>query len=767
MAAQVKVTFKQDLTEPVKIRHYEGVVFTGDDCGNLVKVALFDGGTPYSGGGTVSATAVLADGTTFPLTQGSITGNMVSVPLEAGALVVSGLMGLYVKISGDGIICTVLNAIFTVQATDTGMVPAAMVTTVNELVQEIKDAQDSFPADLTNLLAAVAPTFSTSTAYSAGAYVWQGGKLYRFTAAHPAGTWTGMDAAEVALGNDVADLKSAFGNTIKQQIAFVQTANSTTNNYYKTFTSLSADKCYLIRLTVETAGTYTLRFGTGQSSGAMVDTVGSATVQANVPYDFIGYVPSLSTFTTSRLSVSTPHTIDIYEIENISNIRIACIRSSDKIINTAGQALAPYSDLDTLPTNETVTYVNASSLNIQHTPNFGNFTVITFTPYAESNDGGKIQVAYRADSGFGMAFRSYWGSAYTDWKYVAIEGHTDEVQALQSDAIKSSNKLVNTNGSAQAPYNDLDSLPLNGVVTYVSADNLGILHRPDFKSFTVITTSYTSDNVGGTVQIAFAINSTFGMAYRNRWGANAVFGDWYYISSKNDVADSIVADLPFTSISCFLRIGVIGDSYASGWLNVSGSVKDWYSISWIQQMAREYGVTGINFSKAGLTTRSWLTDENGLTKLNNTDPCDLYWIVLGINDVETLGLDYLGSIADCTETPLSNPDTFYGNMGRIMYYVQQQAPHAHIIFSTMANSSGNYPAFNAAIQEIATHYGVGCIVQLDDPFFTSRFYTVYKRSSHPTVQLYGGMSKAIARLTDKCMRANPGYFNDIWPTSEP
>lgn len=209
MAAQDKVTFKQDLTEPVKIRHYEGVVFTGDDCGNLIKVALFDGGAPYSDGGTVSATAVLADGTTFPLTQGSITGNMVSVPLEAGALVVSGPMGLYVKISGNGIICTVLNAIFTVQVTDTGRVPAATVTTVNELVQEIKDAQDSFPADLTNLLAAVAPTFSTSTAYSAGAYVWQGGKLYRFTAAHPAGTWTGTDAVTVALGDDVADLKSA------------------------------------------------------------------------------------------------------------------------------------------------------------------------------------------------------------------------------------------------------------------------------------------------------------------------------------------------------------------------------------------------------------------------------------------------------------------------------------------------------------------------------------------------------------------------------
>jgi hypothetical protein len=568
------------------------------------------------------------------------------------------------------------------------------------------------------------------------------------------------------VGDAVGNLKSAFGNTVKQQIAFVQTANSTTSNYYKTFAQLSANKCYLIRLTVETAGTYTLRIGTGQSSGAMVDTVGTATVQANVPYDFIGYVPSLSTFTTSRLSVSTSHTIAIYEIINVDNIKPSCISSSDRIIDTAGKAVAPYNNMDTLPTNEIVTYVNANNLSIAHKPDFNNFTVKTFTPVSSGNDGGKIQIAYRADSGYGLAFRSYWANAYTEWKYLAIEGHTDDVEALKSDAVKSSNTLVNTNGTAQAPYNDMDTLPVNDVVTYVSADNLGILHRPNFKSYTVITTSYTNDDVGGTVQIAFAINEKYGMAYRNRWGANAAFGDWYYVSSETYVSESIINELPFTSISCFLRIGVIGDSYASGWLNVSGSDKAWYNISWIQQMAREYGVTGVNFSKTGLTTRSWLTDANGLTKLNSESPCDLYWIVLGINDVETLGTEYLGTIADCTETPLSNPDTFYGNMGRIMYYIQEHAPHAKIIFSTMANSSGDYPAFNSAIQELATHYEVGCIVQLDDPFFTSRFYTVYKKSSHPTVQLYGGMSKAIARLTDKCMRANPGYFNDIWPTSE-
>ena len=60
----------------------------------------------------------------------------------------------------------------------------------------------------------IAPTFSTSTAYTADQYVWydsgSGAKLYRFTVDHAAGAWTGTDATEVKLGNDVSALKSAI-----------------------------------------------------------------------------------------------------------------------------------------------------------------------------------------------------------------------------------------------------------------------------------------------------------------------------------------------------------------------------------------------------------------------------------------------------------------------------------------------------------------------------------------------------------------------------
>lgn len=46
---------------------------------------------------------------------------------------------------------------------------------------------------------AVAPTFSSSTAYAAGALVWYSGTLYRFTQAHAAGAWTGTDAEATTL----------------------------------------------------------------------------------------------------------------------------------------------------------------------------------------------------------------------------------------------------------------------------------------------------------------------------------------------------------------------------------------------------------------------------------------------------------------------------------------------------------------------------------------------------------------------------------------
>ena len=52
----------------------------------------------------------------------------------------------------------------------------------------------------------IAPTFSASTAYSKGDYVFYEGLLYRFTANHAAGAWTGTDVTSTDIGADLTDV---------------------------------------------------------------------------------------------------------------------------------------------------------------------------------------------------------------------------------------------------------------------------------------------------------------------------------------------------------------------------------------------------------------------------------------------------------------------------------------------------------------------------------------------------------------------------------
>lgn len=325
-------------------------------------------------------------------------------------------------------------------------------------------------------------------------------------------------------------------------------------------------------------------------------------------------------------------------------------------------------------------------------------------------------------------------------------------------------------------YSDMNDIPINSTATFVGA-NVANAPLTGKYSYTVLCFNhYVATNpYGGSVQIAIELSaSNPRLWYRKAYSSPATWSSWMEVYNSIAV-DKKISDLKYlfnetptgemTSLSCFQRIGVIGDSYASGWLNVSGTAKDWYNISWPQQLARLVGSTGINFSKGGLTTRTWLTSASGLKKLNSEDACDLYYVVLGINDVNTLGADYLGTIADCTGTPSENPDTFYGNMGKIFNAIQTKAPNAKIIFSTMASNTGDFLTFNNAIKEIALHFKVPYIVQNDDSFFTSSYYLNNKVGGHPTVQLYGGMAKSIERLTVKCMLNNISYFNDIYPTA--
>lgn len=221
--AQFVKTFYQELNNKKRtIRHCEDVCFTGDNLSDMIGVYLTVDGQPYTGGGTVSGTVINSRGQTVPITTGAISGNLVTVTLEQGALAVPGLIGVYVKLTTGTTVATVLAAKFTVEQTetDTPIDPGTVISSVDALITRINTAVESIPADYSELLAGVAPSFSSSTAYTAGQYVWYPGlvdnvgALYRFTADHAAGSWTGTDAVSVSLAGDlgaqVAELKSAL-----------------------------------------------------------------------------------------------------------------------------------------------------------------------------------------------------------------------------------------------------------------------------------------------------------------------------------------------------------------------------------------------------------------------------------------------------------------------------------------------------------------------------------------------------------------------------
>ena len=271
-----------------------------------------------------------------------------------------------------------------------------------------------------------------------------------------------------------------------------------------------------------------------------------------------------------------------------------------------------------------------------------------------------------------------------------------------------------------------------------------------------VTTQYVT-------QMFFDISGNMWVRFKQYGGS---WTSWSRQANANDMAvyAGLKDALNYPDLSMFQRVGVVGDSYASAALYTpEGSpIGDVYPLSWPQILGRKTGCTWINFTQGGLSTRSWLSSaSHGLPALLTENPCDLYILVLGIND--TFIPNYLGSLADITshESYEDYPDTFYGNYGKIFEQIIEHAPAAKIIFSTMSNNSvGTYRSYNEAIVEIAEHYNVPIVKQFEDGFFSSAVYTSMY-GQHPTKAGQAGMATAFERMIQKSIVSNLTYYNSL------
>lgn len=219
-------------------------------------------------------------------------------------------------------------------------------------------------------------------------------------------------------------------------------------------------------------------------------------------------------------------------------------------------------------------------------------------------------------------------------------------------------------------------------------------------------------------------------------------------------------------ISCFLNVGCIGDSLSSG-ESVSGpsgsfEYVDIYKHSWGQYLARMTGNTYHNWSSGGLTASGWLSSEHATECFDGEHLCECYTIGLGVNDANRDVT--LGSQTDVGDGD-SNPDTFYGNYGKIISKILKLQPKAKIFVFTGPSDSMESEGFNEAIRYMGTRFADNVFVidlyDLKDEYSTiTSDYNKWK-GGHGNAISYMEMAHIIAREIDNYINANPVKFRDI------
>lgn len=326
--------------------------------------------------------------------------------------------------------------------------------------------------------------------------------------------------------------------------------------------------------------------------------------------------------------------------------------------------------------------------------------------------------------------------------------------------------IVNSEATLVAPYDDLNTLPTNTIVTY-SSPSYFPANAPSglYTGFSIATLSRSNNGKYASASMQILVGRVTGGAVRSElyhrisWGSssNPTWSDWKQ-------AETAPTSFMAINLSMFERVGVIGDSFASGSSDYNHGVTN-YPISWLQIMKRMHGWTEAdNYSVGGLTTRTWLTNSNGLTKLQNSGWKQLYFIALGINDSNP-NADRnvpIGMIADFNNTT-TPPDTFYGNMGRIYRAIKAKNSAAVVCFITIPRfdaegETPRYAPYDVAIKAMASATHSILIDSNTIGLFHLQSWTNNLASSHPTAPLYSAMAKAYSKAFEDAALANIGYL---------
>jgi lysophospholipase L1-like esterase len=188
----------------VNIEDLTGAAFQAENGGHTFEiVGIDDTGAAVELSGTVAGVFRRPDNADIALT-GSASGGVVSVTLSEDCYAVPGRFGLTVFVTSDSQKVAVYACVGTVAGTSGGSVAGSTPADVVDLINAINAAVATIPSSYTDLMAAVAPDYSSSALYAQGSYAWNGGVLYRnkipVTVAE---TFNSSKWIAASIGNDV------------------------------------------------------------------------------------------------------------------------------------------------------------------------------------------------------------------------------------------------------------------------------------------------------------------------------------------------------------------------------------------------------------------------------------------------------------------------------------------------------------------------------------------------------------------------------------
>ena len=245
-------------------------------------------------------------------------------------------------------------------------------------------------------------------------------------------------------------------------------------------------------------------------------------------------------------------------------------------------------------------------------------------------------------------------------------------------------------------------------------------------------------------------------------------------SSEEKPLDVLIEDGGFCGI--FRRIGVVGDSLASGAMQIVSneginSFYDMYEYSWGQYMARKVGCHVENFSRGGMTAQMFC-DSFGRdcgAFYSRERACQCYIIALGVNDANS-GLE-MGNADDiCIDSCFNNKKTVAGYYGQIIQRLKIIQPDAKFFLVTAPRGTKGkdstyewHDEFRKVIYDISDKFQNTYVIDLRKYAvkYNTDFRNMFFLEGHMNAAGYLLTSKIIISYMDYIIRHNLEDFKKV------